>query len=98
MTYVTILAINESCSISFTGDCRHNSTVYNLCGDGNDCMGSMEDWHCVCNSNGWKPDDMNTQTCIRSKKIFRDFSFIMRNPNISINVVKSGYKTKQGLW
>ena len=67
-------------------------------------MGSMEDWHCVCDSNGWKPDDMNTQTCSRSKKTFRNFSFIFLNSIISINVLKGGYMTnffeillKQGL-
>ena len=56
--------------ILFVDDCRGNHTVHTKCGPGNGCMGSMEDWVCVCEEDGWKAVEGDMKTCHKSKNIF----------------------------
>ena len=51
-------------------DCRGNHTVHTACGTGNSCMGSMEDWVCVCEADGWRAVEGDMKQCHKSKNIF----------------------------
>ena len=42
-------------------DCRGNHTVYTACGSGNGCIGSMDDWVCICDADGWKAIERDTK-------------------------------------
>ena len=51
-------------------NCRGNHTVHTACGPGNGCMGSMEDWVCLCEADGWKAVEGDMKKCHKSKTKF----------------------------
>ena len=51
-------------------NCRGNHTVHTACGPGNDCTGSMEDWVCLCEADGWKAVEGDMKKCHKSKTKF----------------------------
>lgn len=57
-------------------DCRHNKDVEAACGDGNSCLGSYDDWICVCEKIGWEQDANNKSVCLKSKSFM--FSLIWK--------------------
>ena len=60
-------------------DCRGNHTVNTKCGPSNGCMGSMEDWVCVCEADGWKAVEGDMKMCHKSKKK-------IHSPNFASNI------------
>ena len=56
------------CQILFLADCRANRTVHIACGSDNGCMGSMENWICVCEADGWRAVEGDLKICHKSKK------------------------------
>ena len=56
--------------ILFVGDCRGNHTVHTACGPGNGCMGSMENWICICDADGWRAVEGDMKKCHKSKNDF----------------------------
>ena len=65
---------------SFLDDCRHNKDVEATCGDGNKCLGSYDDWICVCDKMGWEHDANNKSICLKSKLFV--FSLICFNSEV----------------
>lgn len=55
--------------IVFPADCMGNQTVHKQCGMGNGCMGSMEDWVCVCEAFGWIAHETDLMQCHQRKRL-----------------------------
>ena len=46
-----------------------NKTIVSMCGDGNRCLGTVEDYICICDAYGYVLDDNDKSQCSESKYI-----------------------------
>ena len=53
----------------FQADCMDNQTVHHQCGMENGCIGSMEDWVCVCEAFGWIAHEIDLMQCHKRERL-----------------------------
>ena len=46
-----------------------NQTVHHQCGMENGCIGSMEDWVCVCEAFGWIAHEIDLMQCHKRERL-----------------------------
>ena len=55
--------------------------MHHQCGMGNGCMGSMEDWVCVCEAFGWIANETDLMQCHKRKKLtYANVAFLFAPP------------------